>query len=46
MVSEAVMMDQAPLVAVTLMVAWPSPVVVTEQMGRPQASVAVPDVTV
>ena len=34
------------LVAMTFMVARPSPVEVTEQTGRPQASVAVPLVTV
>ena len=46
LVSEAVTMDQAELVAVTLMVARPSPVATTEQTGSPQASVADPPVTV
>ena len=46
LVSEAVTMDQVELMAVTFMVAWPSPVAVTEQTGRPQARVAVPLVTV
>jgi hypothetical protein len=46
LVSEAVTMDQVPSMAVTFMVARPSPVAVTEQVGRPQASVAVPLVTV
>ena len=44
--SEAVTMDQVPSTAVTFMVARPSPVAVTEQVGSPQASVAVPLVTV
>ncbi len=46
LVSEAVTMDHVPSFAVTFMVARPSPVAVTEQTGRPQASVAVPAVTV
>jgi hypothetical protein len=40
------MMDHVPSLAMTFMVARPSPVVVTEQTERPQASVAVPAVAV
>jgi hypothetical protein len=46
LVSEAVTMDQVAELAVTAMVARPSPVVVTRQVGCPQARVAVPLVTV
>ena len=40
--SEAVTTDKLPSTAVTFMVAWPSPVAVTEQAGWPQLSAAVP----
>ena len=46
LVSAAVTMDNVPSAAVTFMVARPSPVEVTAQTGFPQASVAVPAVTV